>query len=113
MPAATTALSAPLRPPGGRPARPRAGTPLTRSFVPVPRGRARSSERPAPAPAPSGPPTCSKCASARLTRISMGLTDGRTVTLSSCRECEHRDWWDAAGGRIPLADVLGGARRPR
>lgn len=43
----------------------------------------------------------------------MGLTDGRTVTLSSCRACEHRDWWDAAGGRIPLADVLGGARRPR
>ncbi len=36
--------------------------------------------------------TCRMCASERVTRISMELTDGDQVDFTSCLECEHRTW---------------------
>jgi Zn ribbon nucleic-acid-binding protein len=35
---------------------------------------------------------CQACASERVTRISMELTDGSDVDFTHCLECEHRSW---------------------
>lgn len=35
---------------------------------------------------------CQQCASERVTRISMELTDGSEVDFTHCLECEHRSW---------------------
>lgn len=54
--------------------------------------------------------TCPSCGSARLTHLSMTLTDGTPVNFSSCHNCEHRVWADNAG-RLDFADVLNRATK--
>ncbi|MBV9870338.1 MAG: hypothetical protein JO214_06920 [Frankiaceae bacterium] len=49
--------------------------------------------------------TCPSCGSARLTSLSMTLTDGTPVNFSSCHNCEHRVWADEQGS-LAFADVL-------
>jgi hypothetical protein len=48
---------------------------------------------------------CPSCGSARLTSLSMTLTDGTPVNFSSCHNCEHRVW-AAEDGHLAFADVL-------
>lgn len=54
---------------------------------------------------------CQACASARVTHIGMTLTDGSSVTLTSCHVCEHRSWVNPDGGVLPVQIVLDKARK--
>jgi hypothetical protein len=56
---------------------------------------------------------CRACGSERVTTISMNLTDGSPVTLTSCHRCEHRTWQEAAGDVLPVALVLDKTRKIR
>ncbi len=51
--------------------------------------------------------SCGACASKRVTRIAMFLTDGSPVQFTSCHQCEHRTWQeqDASGGPGTLLEV--------
>lgn len=95
--------------------------------------RARSGPGPArtaPGPQPSSllqlpttrRPQCPRCASLRVTRLAMTLTDGTPVAFTSCRDCEHRVWaaideiadgQDASGSPIPVTEVLQRASKER
>ena len=55
---------------------------------------------------------CQMCASERVTRISMELTDGSQVDFTHCLECEHRTWQH--GDEVLSVDhVLTRAKRTR
>ncbi len=54
--------------------------------------------------------TCASCGSARVTRISMTLTDGSPVDFTSCQDCEHK-LWTGPTGDLALAGVLDRTRR--
>ncbi len=55
---------------------------------------------------------CEVCSSARVTKITMKLTDGSPVEFTSCHNCEHRTWNEAGGGApVPVARVLDRARK--
>ena len=53
---------------------------------------------------------CPACGSARLTQITMTLTDGSPVDFASCHECEHKSWL-AGGVALPLNTVLAKATK--
>jgi hypothetical protein len=54
---------------------------------------------------------CTACGSARITRISMTLTDGTPVDFTSCHDCEHKLWSHDGGGDLALTGVLARTRR--
>ncbi len=56
--------------------------------------------------------TCTECGSARLTEISMVLTDGTPVSFSSCHACEHKSWTHA-GASLSIDTVLRRATKPK
>lgn len=53
---------------------------------------------------------CPECGSARLTQITMTLTDGSPVDFASCHTCEHKSWL-ADGVALPLDTVLAKATK--
>ncbi|MGH8870120.1 MAG: hypothetical protein ACRDYU_19295 [Actinomycetes bacterium] len=55
---------------------------------------------------------CHACASTRVTRIAMRLTDGTPVDFTSCHACESRSW-EADGMPLAVDEVLLRARKPR
>lgn len=56
--------------------------------------------------------TCERCASTRITEITMTLTDGSIVDFVSCHACETRTW-KQEGVALDIAAVLGKATKPR
>jgi hypothetical protein len=56
--------------------------------------------------------TCRMCSSARVTRISMELTDGSEVDFTSCLDCEHRTW-EQGDDLLSVDRVLTKAQRHR
>jgi hypothetical protein len=59
---------------------------------------------------PSRLATCAACASTRVTKITMTLTDGSLVDFASCHACETRSWRQA-GTELDIATVLGKAQK--
>ncbi len=61
--------------------------------------------------------TCRACGSVRVTRISLTLTDGSPVQLTSCHRCEYRTWEDSGPGEngapLPVANILDKARKTK
>lgn len=62
--------------------------------------------------------TCRACGSDRVTRISVNLTDGSPVQLTSCHRCEHRTWEQRGGSEtavtgatLPVENILDMARK--
>ena len=55
--------------------------------------------------------SCRRCASTRVTRLAMHLTDGTPVIFVSCHRCEGRSW-EHDGMEISVADVLDRTRKP-
>lgn len=55
---------------------------------------------------------CAACSSARVTAITMTLTDGSQVDFTSCHRCEHRTWVQA-GDDLALDSVLTKATKRR
>ena len=55
--------------------------------------------------------SCATCASTRVMKITMTLTDGSTVDFVSCHRCETRTW-SQAGADLAVAEVLNKARKP-
>jgi len=79
--------------------------------------RTRTVTRPAvetlPTPARHGDSECcAACASTRVTRLTMTLTDGTPVDFTSCHACEHKTW-RRDGQRLELGTVLAKATKPR
>ncbi len=62
---------------------------------------------------PGASASCEQCASPRVTRISMTLTDGTPVDFTSCHVCEHKSWARTGGDALTLPTVLDSARKPR
>lgn len=56
--------------------------------------------------------TCPRCASTRLTQLTMTLTDGSPVDFTSCHACEHKSWRQG-DQEIDRATVLAKATKPR
>lgn len=54
---------------------------------------------------------CQGCGSPRVTHIGMQLTDGSSVTLTSCHVCQHRSWVTIDGDELPVTTVLDRARK--
>lgn len=88
-----------------------------------PRAAGRATPIPRQRTAPGGPsslvkvpagssPQCPACGSARLTSITMTLTDGTPVRFCNCRACEHRSWQDGTGV-LDVASVLARTTKPR
>ena len=57
-----------------------------------------------------GSPTCSVCASTRITRIGLELEDGSQVDFTSCLDCDHRVWQQGED-ILSVERVLDKARR--
>jgi hypothetical protein len=55
---------------------------------------------------------CRSCASERVTRLAMTLTDGTPVEFTSCHVCAHRSWV-AEGVELDRATVLAKTRKER
>lgn len=55
---------------------------------------------------------CVACGSARVTAITMTLTDGSRVDFTSCHKCEHKSWVQA-GTTIELDSVITKATKKR
>ena len=55
--------------------------------------------------------SCATCASTRVMKITMTLTDGSVVDFVSCQRCETRAW-SHAGSDLGVAEVLDKARKP-
>lgn len=53
---------------------------------------------------------CHACGSARITRLTMNLTDGTPVEFTSCHRCEHRTW-EHGGDALSVDSVLDRTRR--
>ncbi len=49
--------------------------------------------------------SCDKCASTRVTAITMTLTDGSIVDFASCHACEHKSWTQS-GRPLDITSVL-------
>ena len=56
--------------------------------------------------------TCDRCASHRVTRITMTLTDGSVVDFSSCHACETKTWTESGTG-LDVSTVLEKAKKVR
>jgi hypothetical protein len=92
---------------------------VTQEAAPAPR-RSRSRAARVAAPVALGSLTqpgsrgaadvCAQCGSARITSLSMTLTDGTAVRFTSCHSCEHRTW-RSAGGELDRATVLERTRK--
>lgn len=54
--------------------------------------------------------TCAHCASTRVTRISMTLTDGSSVDFASCHACERKTW-SQDGTALDVPTVLAKAQK--
>lgn len=82
-------------------------------------GRSRASAPPEPLGSisqpqgllPPGTEACLGCGETRLTRIRMGLPDGRQATFVSCPSCELTNWFALEGDGTPLSrdEVTGGS----
>jgi hypothetical protein len=59
---------------------------------------------------PSG--CCPECGSARMTALTMTLTDGTPVEFASCHDCEHRHWAHE-GTTLAFEDVISKATKQR
>lgn len=59
---------------------------------------------------PAGP--CPECGSARMTALSMTLTDGTPVQFASCHDCEHRHWTHD-GTTLEFTDVIARATKQK
>lgn len=55
---------------------------------------------------------CAVCASTRVTRISMTLTDGSAVDFASCHTCEHKSWRQG-GHDLDVSTVLRKAKKEK
>jgi hypothetical protein len=55
--------------------------------------------------------TCAHCASNRVIRITMTLTDGSPVDFASCLRCERKTWTQG-GSDLSVTDVLKKATKP-
>lgn len=55
---------------------------------------------------------CPECGSRDVIEIQQRLPDATEVVFFSCHACEQR-WWDHAGERLNLADILELARQGR
>jgi DNA-directed RNA polymerase subunit M/transcription elongation factor TFIIS len=55
---------------------------------------------------------CPECGSARITALTMTLTDGTPVQFASCHECEHRAW-SHEGARLEFSDVIARTTRQK
>lgn len=55
--------------------------------------------------------TCPHCASHRLIRIAMTLTDGSAVDFASCLRCERKTWTQG-GSDLSVTEVLKKATKP-
>lgn len=57
---------------------------------------------------------CEMCGSPNLASISMTLSDGSQLQMTSCHRCEAKVW-EGPEGRVPLGTVLAMAaeRRPQ
>jgi len=56
--------------------------------------------------------SCAVCASPRVTRLGMSLTDGTVVDFVSCHRCEHRAWSAPDGSPLSVEAVLARTRKP-
>lgn len=73
--------------------------------------RARAAAAPEPlgsisqpqGPLAPGTEACRRCGETRLTRIRMGLPDGRPATFVSCPSCELTGWFALDGDGTPLS----------
>ena len=79
--------------------------------------RTRTATRPVveTLPTPAGHTSaeaCAACASPRVTRLTMTLTDGTPVDFTSCHACEHKTW-RRDGQPLELGTVLAKATKPR
>lgn len=59
---------------------------------------------------PSG--SCPECGSARVTALTMTLTDGTPVDFASCHDCEHRQWTHQ-GEVLPFTAVIDRATKTK
>ncbi len=81
--------------------------------------RARAAAAPEPlgsisrptGPLPPGTQACLRCGATDLTRIRMGLADGRPAYFVSCPACEQTNWFALEGDGTPLGrdEVIGPA----
>jgi hypothetical protein len=55
---------------------------------------------------------CQVCGSARVTSLTLTLTDGTPVEFTSCHNCEHRSWFSPMG-ELDRATVLDKTRKIR
>jgi len=55
--------------------------------------------------------SCAHCASTRVMRITMTLTDGSLVDFSSCLRCERRTWSQGESD-LSVGEVLQKAKKP-
>jgi len=83
------------------------------------RGRSRGTRAVAPValgsltqPGARGSDACAACGSARVTSLSMTLTDGTPVRFTSCHTCEHRSWV-SPDGDLDRSSVLQRTRKAR
>ena len=53
---------------------------------------------------------CTACGSARVTSLSMHLTDGTPVDFTSCRICSHKSW-SHEGVELTVTDVIARTRK--
>ena len=54
--------------------------------------------------------SCGACSSARVTSLSMNLTDGTPVDFVSCRVCGHKSW-SHDGVELTVSDVIARTRK--
>ena len=54
--------------------------------------------------------SCPTCASTRVTKIAMTLTDGSPVDFLSCHACERKSW-SQSGHELDIATVLTKAQK--
>ncbi|KQX69897.1 hypothetical protein [Angustibacter sp. Root456] len=53
---------------------------------------------------------CTACGSARVTSLSMHLTDGTPVDFISCRVCSHKSW-SHEGVELTVSEVIARTRK--
>jgi formate dehydrogenase maturation protein FdhE len=53
---------------------------------------------------------CAACGSARVTSLSMHLTDGTPVDFTSCRVCSHKSW-SHEGVELTVSEVIARTRK--
>lgn len=80
--------------------------------ISIPKQRAEADTRSLTQPGARRDVVCPSCASRSVTSISMVLTDGTPVRMTSCHRCEHRSWTHE-GTELPIDLVLTKATKTR